>query len=310
MRKIIVAAALGVAALGITSCGSKSPPVVSAPATHATSPPAASSVTATITPTATPTAAGPAGIWTATSTSDPSDVYGQYSITESDGQYTLTTNTALRLAGSSPGGCSLPSGTYEGTFSHPAGASTGTYTGTEKLWYVNTCGYASTGPFTIQQLSGNTMVMTDSVTLTRLGSAPIPSASPSPSPSSSAPVAQGSCNPADSPDSGTVQAENILTGNGYHPVNSIVDTSETVTIIGGALGVDSTGAEAVLILQAPDASFIVGVKDLIADHHSPVKVAADACGAGRIFLFTGSEANVITLLDEDAYGTNPLPSNG
>jgi hypothetical protein len=29
-------------------------------------------------------------------------------------------------------------------------------------------------------------------------------------------------------------------------------------------------------------------------------IAADACGAGRVFLFTGSEANVITLLDEDA----------
>jgi len=135
----------------------------------------------------------PVGIWNAVSTSDPADVYGQYSITESDGQYVLTANTALKLAGGLPNGCSLPPGTEEATFSASStdGNGPAIYQGTEKSWYTNTCGYADTYPATLGVLSANKMVMTGAVTLIRAGSTP---SQPSTSPSS--PVAsQGSATP-------------------------------------------------------------------------------------------------------------------
>ena len=124
----------------------------------------------------------PVGIWNAVSTSDPADVYGQYSITESDGQYILTTNTALKLAGGLANGCSLPPGTEEATFSTSStdGNGPAIYQGTEKYWYTNTCGYADTYPATLGVLSANKMVLTGAVTLMRAGSAPSqPSTAPS-----------------------------------------------------------------------------------------------------------------------------------
>jgi hypothetical protein len=248
-------------------------------------------------------------------------VYGQYSITESGSLYTLTTQTAMKLADGLPNGCSLPPGTEEATF--PASSTDGNgpaiYEGTEKTWYTNTCGYSSMYTATLGVLSPNKMVMTGAITLIRAGSTPSqPSAVPSspaassPATSSAAssptPVAEQSCSsPTSNQETGTEQAESILTGDGYRPVNSLVDTSEEVTINGGALGLNSTGAEAVLMMMGADGQtpteFISGL-NMAADHS--VKTAASACGSYGAVIVTGSEANVITLMHEDAYGTNPL----
>jgi eukaryotic-like serine/threonine-protein kinase len=112
------------------------------------------------------TATGPAGTWNEAYTSDPAHVNGQYSITESDGLYTITAKTVIQLP---DGNCSLPAGTQEGTFS---ASGHDTYSGTEKVWYTGTCAYAYMSPFTAT-LSGNTMIMhvanaePDSFTFTR-----------------------------------------------------------------------------------------------------------------------------------------------
>jgi hypothetical protein len=118
-------------------------------------------------------------------------VYGQYSITESGGQYILTTSTPLKLAGGLPNGCSLPPGTQEATFSAvpsdlPAAP---IYSGTEKFWYSNTCTFSNTNPATMEQLSADKMVMTGAITLIRISSTPVsvPAAS-SAAPATAAPV--------------------------------------------------------------------------------------------------------------------------
>ena len=97
-------------------------------------------------------ATGPVGIWNEAYSSDPAHVNGQYSITESDGLYTITAKTVIELP---DGNCSLPAGTQEGTFS---ASGHGTYSGTEKVWEAGTCAYAYMSPFTAT-LSGNTMIM-------------------------------------------------------------------------------------------------------------------------------------------------------
>jgi hypothetical protein len=160
------------------SAGAHTPSSASAPAVASPSP-AATAI--------------PLGIWNAVSTSDPADVYGQYSITESDGQYILTTNTALKLVGGLPNGCSLPPGTEEATFSASStdGNGPAIYQGSEKYWYTNTCGYSDTYPATLGVLSANKMVLAGAVTLIRAGST---LSQPSTAPSS--PVAsQGSATP-------------------------------------------------------------------------------------------------------------------
>jgi len=129
--------------------------------------------------------------------------------------------------------------------------------------------------------------------------------------SSSAPVAQASCAPTISSQTGTQQAEAVLTGNGYHPINSIVDTGSDLTLTGGALGTNSTGAEAVLMLvgqfgQTPAVVISEFEPETI---HTVNVAAAPQCGSpshGAVII-TGSEANVIAMLNSNAYGTNPLP---
>lgn len=186
MRKstfiIAVLAALA-AGLGIAGCSAAPVPsglqAHSAPARTPSSP-SGPAVVPTPSPSLAATAS-PVGIWNAVSTSDPANVYGQYSITESNGQYILTTKTTLRLAGSLPGGCTLPPGTQEGTFSTSStdGSGSAIYSGTEKYWYSNTCGYSNTLPATLGVLSANTMALTGGVTLVRAGSA-LPAAAASP----------------------------------------------------------------------------------------------------------------------------------
>ena len=128
--------------------------------------------------TLTPPVSGPVGTWNEAYSSDPTDVNGQYSITESDGLYTMTAKTVLELP---DGNCSLPAGTEEGTFS---ASGPGTYSGTQKVWYTGTCAYAYMSPFTAT-LSGNTMIMQvanaepESFTLTRAGNTPTAPASSS-----------------------------------------------------------------------------------------------------------------------------------
>ena len=97
-------------------------------------------------------ATGPVGTWNEAYTSDPAHVNGQYSITESDGLYTITAKTVIQLP---DGKCTLPAGTQEGTFS---ASGHDTYSGTEKVWETGTCAYAYMSPFTAT-LSGNTMIM-------------------------------------------------------------------------------------------------------------------------------------------------------
>ena len=118
-------------------------------------------------------------------------MYGQYSITESGGQYILTTSTPLKSAGGLPNGCSLPPGTQEATFSAvpsdlPAAP---IYSGTEKYWYTNTCTFSNTNPATMEQLSADKMVMMGAITLIRISSTPVsvPAAS-SAAPATAAPV--------------------------------------------------------------------------------------------------------------------------
>lgn len=172
----------------LSACSSSSPPATAPQATTPTTvaPTTAATPAATLTSSATPV-----GTWSAVSTSDPADVYGQYSIIESDGQYILTTSTALKLAGGLPNGCSLPPGTQEATFSASStdGGGGAIYQGTEKYWYVNTCGYSNTNPATLGMLSADKMVLAGAVTLIRISSTPVsvPAAS-SAAPATAAPV--------------------------------------------------------------------------------------------------------------------------
>jgi hypothetical protein len=185
MRKstfIIAALAALAAALVSAGCSAAHVPPGAQPHSAAAHAPSSASAPAVV-PSPSPAATAiPVGIWNAVSTSDPADVYGQYSITESDGQYILTTNTALKLAGGLPNGCSLPPGTEEATFSTSStdGDGPAIYEGTEKYWYTNTCGYSNSYPATLGVLSANKMVLTGAVTLIRAGSTPSqPSTAPS-----------------------------------------------------------------------------------------------------------------------------------
>jgi|GEM_PF-3183334 len=176
---VLAALAAGLAIAGCSAAHVQSGVQPHSAAAHTPSSATAPAVVASPSPAAT---AIPVGIWNAVSTADPADVYGQYSVTESGGQYILTTNTALKLAGGLPNGCSLPPGTEEATFSASStdGAGPAIYQGTEKYWYTNTCGYASTHSATLGVLSADTMVLTGAVTLIRAGSTPSqPSTAPS-----------------------------------------------------------------------------------------------------------------------------------
>lgn len=203
MKKIITISGL---ALVVVGCGGTAAPKSSAQKPATVSRPTASVIpTAVATPaaaTATDAAADPVGIWNAVSTSDPADVYGQYSVTESGGLYILTTETAMKLAGGSPNGCSLPPGTEEGTF--PIASTDGNgpaiYEGTDKSWYTNTCGYDDTHTATLGMLSANDMVMTGAITLIRVGSAPTAGA---PSAAVSAPATPSSASTLGGPLVGT-----------------------------------------------------------------------------------------------------------
>ncbi len=181
--KFIVLAALA-AGLAIAGCSAAHlQPAVQPHSATAHAPSSASAPAAVPSPSPSPAATAiPVGIWNAVSTSDLADVYGQYSITESDGQYILTTKNALKLAGGLPNGCSLPPGTEEATFSASStdGNGPAIYQGTEKYWYTNTCGYSYTYSATLGMLSANKMVMTGAITLIRAGSTPSqPSTAPS-----------------------------------------------------------------------------------------------------------------------------------
>jgi hypothetical protein len=175
-------------AASLSACSSSSPPAATPQAATAVAPtPTAKPPSASVT-SSTPTAT-PVGTWTAVSTSDPADMYGQYSIIESDGEFILTTSTALKLAGGLPNGCSLPPGTEEATFSASStdGNGPAIYQGTEKYWYENTCGYSDTKPATLGVLSADKMVMTGAITLIRIGNTPVPVAS-SAAPTTTAPA--------------------------------------------------------------------------------------------------------------------------
>jgi len=186
----IAPASLLALAATLSACGSSSPPATAPQATTAAAPTPAATLPPASAISSTPTTT-PVGTWSAVSTSDPADVYGQYSITESGGQYILTTSTSLKLAGGLPNGCSLPPGTQEATFSAvpsdlPAAP---IYSGTEKYWYANTCTFSNTNPATMEQLSADKMVMTGAITLIRISSTPVsvPAAS-SAAPATAAPV--------------------------------------------------------------------------------------------------------------------------
>jgi hypothetical protein len=216
MRKsTFILAVLAAVAVGLGIAGCSAAPVQSGLQAHSAAAPTPSTPSApAVVPTPSPSlaaTASPVGIWNAVATSDPADVYGQYSITESNGQYILTTKTALRLAGSSPGGCALPPGTQEGTFatSSTDGSGSAIYSGTEKYWYSNTCGYSNTLPATLGVLSANTIVLTGGVTLVRAGSTlPTAPASPVAPQESATPSA-----PATTPSPGiTVASTGGLTG--------------------------------------------------------------------------------------------------
>lgn len=122
-----------------------------------------------------------------------------------------------------------------------------------------------------------------------------------------APVAQGSCRPADSQGSTTAMGESILRGGGYDPVNSLQGDS---TIYGGALGQDSTGAEAVMFPFIQDgilpASFATSLNNEAAQEDLPVKAAVSPCDSTSAVIVTGSKANVVALLYEEAIYTDPL----
>lgn len=122
-----------------------------------------------------------------------------------------------------------------------------------------------------------------------------------------APVTQGSCSPADSQGSTTAMGESILGGDGYSPVNSLQGDN---TIYGGALGQDSTGAEAVMFPFTQDgilpASFAASLNNQAVQDDLPVKAAVSPCDSTSAVIVTGSKANVVALLYEETIDTKPL----
>jgi hypothetical protein len=267
--------ALALAAIiAITGCGSSSsstataaaPATRSAPATPGTSTSAA--------------ADNPVGTWEATWTSDPSDVLGEYLITGPvSGVYTITTGTAFKLPGTSPGGgfysCAVPEGTEQGTFTE---ASPGSYSGTEKFWYSNTCTYAYTSTFTIgfpTPGNNNTMVVTQQITLTRAGTLlPVATPSPTAAPATTAPgtaapgtAAPGTITPdpagtwdvATSSDPGDILGEYSIAGpygdGGYN-----ITTKTEVKVAGGDCYVPADSVEGSFSETGPDA--FSGYEDL------------------------------------------------
>jgi hypothetical protein len=124
---------------------------------------------------------------------------------------------------------------------------------------------------------------------------------------STTPVTQGSCSPADSQGSTTAMGESILGGDGYSPVNSLQGDN---TIYGGALGQDSTGAEAVMFPFTQDgilpASFAASLTNQAVQDDLPVKAAVSPCDSTSAVIVTGSKADVVALLYEETIYTKPL----
>lgn len=148
-----------VAGIGLTACGPSS----------GTPKPSPTSVPSTAKPAA---AQSPAGTWNTAYTSSPATFFGQYTITESGGTYTLTTKTALTPPYLN---CSLPPGTEEGTFTAVGPT---TYAGNGKLWTQGTCTYGYMSPIELR-FSGNELILQYSngggplsFTLTRVGTTP------------------------------------------------------------------------------------------------------------------------------------------
>lgn len=275
---------LGVLALAaiiaITGCGSSSSSTA-APAGTATAAAPAGTATAPATRSAPATpgtsaaADNPVGTWEATWTSDPADVLGEYLITGPvSGVYTITTGTAFKLPGTSPGGgfyaCAVPKGTEQGTFTED---SPGSYSGTEKFWYANTCTYAYTSTFTISFPTpgdNNTMVVTQQITLTRAGT-PLPVATPSPTaapattaqgiaaPGTITPDPAGTWDVATSSDPGNILGEYSIAGpyadGGYN-----ITTETEVKVAGGDCYVPADSAEGSFTATGPDA--FSGYEDL------------------------------------------------
>lgn len=267
------------AIIAIAGCGSSSstavPAGTAAAAASAGTATAAATRSAPATPGTSAAADNPVGTWEATWTPDPADVLGEYLITGPvNGVYTITTGTAFKLPGASPGGgfyaCALPKGTEQGTFTE---ASPGSYSGTEKFWYANTCTYAYTSTFTISFPTpgdNNTMVVTQQITLTRAGT-PLPVATPSPT-AAPATTPQGSAAPgtitpdpagtwdvATSSDPGDILGEYSIAGpyadGGYNI------TAETeVKVAGGDCYVPADSAVGSFSVTGPDA--FSGYEDL------------------------------------------------
>lgn len=101
--------------------------------------------------------------------------------------------------------------------------------------------------------------------------------------------------------------ESILEEDGYSPVNSLQGESN---IYGGALGQDSTGAEAVMFPFIPDgilpASFAASLNHTAVQYGLPVKAAVSPCDSSSAVIVTGSKANVVGLLFEETIDTKPL----
>ncbi len=179
-KKLIAIPALALAAgLSLAACSTSTP---TATPTHAPAP--ATSAPAT-TPAPTPAAAAsPVGTWNVAYTSSPTATFGQYSITQSGGTYTLTTKTALRPPYLN---CALPPNTEEGTFTAVGPT---TFAGNGKLWTTGTCTYGYMSPIELRFSGGNELILQYSngggplsFTLTRVGS----SVSPSPASVATAP---------------------------------------------------------------------------------------------------------------------------
>ncbi|MGH3223602.1 MAG: hypothetical protein ACRDPY_33790 [Streptosporangiaceae bacterium] len=256
---LTLAAIIAIAGCGSSSSNTAAPAgAATAPATHS----------APATPSTAAAADNPVGTWEATWTTDPADVLGEYQITGPvNGVYTITTGTAFKLPGTSPGGsfyaCALPKGTEQGTFTE---ASPGSYSGTEKFWYANTCTYAYTSTFTISFPTpgdNNTMVVTQQITLTRAGT-PLPAAISSPTavpattPQGTAalgtitPDPAGTWDVATSSDPGTILGEYSIAGpyadGGYN-----ITTETEVKVAGGDCYVPADSTEGSFSATGPDA---------------------------------------------------------
>ena len=213
--------------IAITGCSGSAqstpgvqPHSAAASATKKTPSSAPAAVTSAPTPAA---AASPVGTWDVAYSSAPASVLGQYSITGDGGFYYMTTKTVLKVPA---GNCSLPAGTDIGVFSEGNGP--GTFAGTENLYEPGTCAPATspaTAGLTVT-ISGNTMILLvpgqQSVTLTRVGSAP--SSSPS-APAAAAPAASATgCLVPDLLDATSANAATLVRGAGFQ---SVVLTAKT-----------------------------------------------------------------------------------